>query len=1616
MSYPVIIATVKVWAMSSSQASNYQSSNADNFVPKEPSSTPGNKKSLSRRSDWEWKFEWLSVREWRAWSLSLAVLSFLAFAWLAFFAPEPPENITTPASIWQSSEENADLRLPRFNGVEAVKFVDADLGWVVGANGLFAQTTDGGKSWEKRKLVPDGPAPAPSAAPAPPTKSASLDDPNPGRLRMLEGFPELQPPTVKQPTFRTVSYQDANAAKVVQKAPMQNPPAAPEPLVVTSLAVPSLSAGWIGTSSGLLTFSPKDTAAPTWVQNLPVDRVTGIWFFDDQHGWVIGRRLDEIVADPIICFTTDGGATWSRESLPLLTAEILKNPKAGAASIVPDPILIQNLVVTGPTSAVATHSFGVIRIEAEIESGVSRANQPLEKVRIRFSSGMLVGSSGGKGDVPELLKGDFSELAIVDPASVGTSTNNTGARTLVAANREGSLFRSRDSGLTWSQVPKSPAQVEPRTSESAMPEVFGLSFVDSDKGFLFRVDGTRWQTVDGGDSWSRATSGRGDIRIEQVLDGGVLWGCDVSYSPKSWQHSAIFKSTDAGQTWQPMALPRQDFRSIVINSDRSGVIINSDTSSLKSVDLGESWQADFRSLLNPTRQWFDSAFQAQAWLSNATILAAKGNWFIELSKTASALRISKDSGRHWSDVPIQGGIVTGTQFVFPNSRRGFAIGNFRGLHTTNDGGSSWRRAEESWKSGRPKIIFDLIGSNSVGAIDAFHRSGDGEDLSAIAVGRMGTVWFTRDGARTCVAQRLAGERDLHGVAMLSPTRAVCVGNGGYIATTDNGGESWRPHKSGVSVPLRGVRFVTDKIGFACGDDATLLKSEDGGDNWKKVDVLAALKEDLNAIAFLSPLHGFLAGDNETLLVTHDGGANWQVARQYSKSAPLMCWVFFALALVGGVSPIAIPRKEHDQQESEVEKITSIASQYVTDAPVVRKSQDTLNFEPLVEGLSLYLRHEMTAPPLTLAITGEWGSGKSSLMNLLKDDLKRHGWRPVWFNAWHFQNEENLLAAILQSIASQTLPPWWTLTGMRYRLSIACGRMRNRPIVSSLLALLHGGLIYKFVWSPTETWTQVATLVGAIAQAAAEGNWAKLIAGSGVIGAVPLGTLISLYKAFSAFGVNPSELVRAGAASGKEVQRQTTFRERFSDNFKEVTDAIKPDAMVLFIDDLDRCDPDSVMTVLQAVNYLVSSGECYVVLGMAIHRVEEAVALARAKQLGSAKVEVKETPEQFAKNYLHKLVQLEVPVPSVTVSRAGDVCEQTEAEKAIVASPYRAARIAWRKKVGGTAIAIVVLSIAGARGIKHIPFVGSKSDTPKNRVQVDLPSWGVKFALESEATADKPANGATAANPTSPAPSGSLAEGLPAPGSSTDKNDASKPMQPQANLVPQPPPYADNAPTGPGYSEATVSSEQAELAYPNKTLGAVAAALFLLTAIAMTYLSRWRRTGRQIQDSNEFRKALATWLPLTLVADRRPRIIKRLVNRTRLNAMLSKTEQKDGTTLDPELVVAFTVLSTQDENLLTGSLKDSSGRAKVASAIQRHIGAKLDAVNKDAATSRNPDEVQQVEAALISLHGRAQEVVEKFASDDNLRRLRFLQQAVRIVSENDKANHTEGDKASSAKAT
>jgi hypothetical protein len=376
--------------------------------------------------------------------------------------------------------------------------------------------------------------------------------------------------------------------------------------------------------------------------------------------------------------------------------------------------------------------------------------------------------------------------------------------------------------------------------------------------------------------------------------------------------------------------------------------------------------------------------------------------------------------------------------------------------------------------------------------------------------------------------------------------------------------------------------------------------------------------------------------------------------------------------------------------------SGIGNQAIADKPLEPGDPDALGLSTIAAGLAFFLRNEKTKPPLAIAINGRWGSGKSSLMNLLKNDLEAWGAHPVWFNAWHHQKEDQMLAALLQAVKTQAVPPLWQFSGLMFRAKLVWKRLqRSWSSLVVMAAVIF--LIYKAEVFVQHTFSQnLFTLLNAAFSGTKDAAKDATSALSGTpIFAILAGIASAcrvLYSGLTAFGSNPASLLASvsGGTKTKDLDAQTNFRQRFATEFNEVTRSLgQNQRMLILIDDLDRCRPEKVREVLEGVNFLASSGDCFIVLGMARDIVEHyiglsfaavvdtmdwtamgltpvdiAAALQEARQAeearwqtpapaafetgrGTASLETRAKRQSFAHLYLDKLIQIEVSVPEPT---------------------------------------------------------------------------------------------------------------------------------------------------------------------------------------------------------------------------------------------------------------------------------------------------------------------------------------------------------------------------------
>src|ERR1700747_2273447 len=75
--------------------------------------------------------------------------------------------------------------------------------------------------------------------------------------------------------------------------------------------------------------------------------------------------------------------------------------------------------------------------------------------------------------------------------------------------------------------------------------------------------------------------------------------------------------------------------------------------------------------------------------------------------------------------------------------------------------------------------------------------------------------------------------------------------------------------------------------------------------------------------------------------------------------------------------------------------------------------DRLGFQPMADILAEIIQE--TDPPFTIGIFGEWGSGKTTLMTLVRRELDAREAKTVWFNAWKYDGKEGIWNALIQTI-------------------------------------------------------------------------------------------------------------------------------------------------------------------------------------------------------------------------------------------------------------------------------------------------------------------------------------------------------------------------------------------------------------------------------------------------------------------------------------------------------------------------------------------------------------------------------------------------------------------------
>lgn len=254
----------------------------------------------------------------------------------------------------------------------------------------------------------------------------------------------------------------------------------------------------------------------------------------------------------------------------------------------------------------------------------------------------------------------------------------------------------------------------------------------------------------------------------------------------------------------------------------------------------------------------------------------------------------------------------------------------------------------------------------------------------------------------------------------------------------------------------------------------------------------------------------------------------------------------------------------------------------------------------------------------LHLDGPWGSGKTSILNFLKQNLEssKPGWLVVEFNAWQNQHRK---------------PAWWPLV-VHVGEAIRRNGSREARRAWALWNL-------KLRWLPVILTAAVLALAVVYFASGLGPNLETVAKGlnASITALIGLATLASL--AWTA-----SRTLSLGSKSAAESYIQLSaepFRPIIDQFDRMVRKVGRP--VVIFIDDMDRCDCDYVIEVLEGIQTLLRQAPvAYVVAGD-----HKWICSSFEKRYADFCPTIGVPGRPLGHLFLHKVFQLTIPIPKLS---------------------------------------------------------------------------------------------------------------------------------------------------------------------------------------------------------------------------------------------------------------------------------------------------------------------------------------------------------------------------------
>ena len=261
----------------------------------------------------------------------------------------------------------------------------------------------------------------------------------------------------------------------------------------------------------------------------------------------------------------------------------------------------------------------------------------------------------------------------------------------------------------------------------------------------------------------------------------------------------------------------------------------------------------------------------------------------------------------------------------------------------------------------------------------------------------------------------------------------------------------------------------------------------------------------------------------------------------------------------------------------------LVPQLFSDEPLKHDETAAFQFDAYARTLAGLIASKGTRAPITIAVQGRWGTGKTTLMRKVQGILDAGllgDWflpcKTVWFESWRYAKQEEMFVALTDQI---------------------------------LRSMTQGGFLDRIKAKLSDPKRKQFDAIG-----------------FGYNSIVKILTL------------NQVDIDYTKYQSNSRFQDNWAFYDEFQEILQSlIKDFVSNGRLAIFVDDLDRCIPSKIVQVLEAVKLFLNIDKCVFVLGADTSLVARAVqAHYRAENLEDINGE----------EYLDKIIQVQFPLPPI----------------------------------------------------------------------------------------------------------------------------------------------------------------------------------------------------------------------------------------------------------------------------------------------------------------------------------------------------------------------------------